>query len=53
MNMRYFWNMYVRATMLGWYWELRERYTPTTCGYECHWVYPYGFVPEEGCPVHD
>lgn len=26
---------------------------PTTCGFECEWVSPYGFVPEAGCPVHD
>lgn len=19
----------------------------------CHWVSPYGFVPEAGCPIHD
>ena len=23
------------------------------CGYECAWVYPYGWVPEDGCPEHD
>lgn len=23
------------------------------CGFECNWVFPYGFVPEAGCPVHD
>jgi len=22
-------------------------------GYSCEWVYPYGFVPEGGCPIHD
>lgn len=22
-------------------------------GYWCEWVYPYGFVPEAGCPLHD
>ena len=25
----------------------------TDCGYACGWAYPYGFVPECGCPVHD
>jgi len=25
----------------------------TSCGYECGYVKPYGFVPEGGCPVHD
>jgi hypothetical protein len=23
------------------------------CGYACAYVEPYGFVPEDGCPVHD
>jgi len=23
------------------------------CDYECHYVEPYGWVPEAGCPVHD
>jgi len=23
------------------------------CGHGCDWVYPYGFVPECDCPVHD
>ena len=23
------------------------------CGYECAWVYPYGWVPEADCPEHD
>lgn len=22
-------------------------------GYACEWVYPYGWVPEAGCPRHD
>lgn len=22
-------------------------------GYNCEWVYPYGWVPEAGCPLHD
>jgi hypothetical protein len=24
-----------------------------SCGHECAWVYPYGFVPEAGCLIHD
>jgi len=24
-----------------------------TCGFDCHYLKPYGFVPEAGCPVHD
>lgn len=23
------------------------------CDHICEWTYPYGFVPEAGCPVHD
>jgi len=23
------------------------------CGYACGYASPYGFVPEDGCPVHD
>jgi hypothetical protein len=23
------------------------------CGHACGFAYPYGFVPEAGCPVHD
>ena len=23
------------------------------CEYACGYKYPYGFVPEAGCPVHD
>lgn len=23
------------------------------CTYPCGWVWPYGFVPHAGCPVHD
>jgi len=53
MNLIYFWNMYIRAPLLRHYWKWREIHTPTTCGHGCGWVYPYGFVPEAGCPVHD
>lgn len=36
------------------YYALRNRFTPTDCGdYACEWVYPYGFVPEACCPIHD
>lgn len=37
-----------------WYWLLNR--WPRVChrlGYNCEWVYPYGWVPEGGCPVHD
>lgn len=33
-----------------WY-EFRDRFIK--CGNACGWIYPYGFVPEDGCPVHD
>ena len=26
---------------------------PCRRDYNCEWVYPYGFVPEGGCPYHD
>lgn len=31
------------------------RNTRTCCreGFGCAWLYPYGFVPEAGCPRHD
>ena len=30
-----------------------ERDDELTCGHECHHHPTYGFVPEDGCPVHD
>jgi hypothetical protein len=48
MNWRYHWNM-TKAWFLRPYWAFRSKFTPTACD----WVYPYGFVPECGCPVHD
>lgn len=30
-----------------------NRLCPCSAGYACEWVYPYGWVPEMGCPVHD
>ena len=38
----------------AWYWLLNRR--PLRCrllGYNCEWVYPYGWVPEGCCPDHD
>lgn len=36
------------------YYALRNLITRTQCkGHNCEWVYPYGFVPEAGCPIHD
>lgn len=48
----YRWNMF-KARLLFPYWYFRSRFTPPTCGHGCDWVYPYGFVPEAGCPIHD
>jgi len=31
--------------------RLRYRLTGN-CGWACDWADPYGWVPEEGCPVH-
>jgi len=37
-----------------WRLEARIRYALTgSCGMECGWTTPYGFVPEAGCPIHD
>jgi plasmid maintenance system antidote protein VapI len=38
----------------GW-WESQYRryFKMIDCGHGCDVVYPYGFVPEDGCPVHD
>ncbi len=54
MNWRLIWNK-LRARALWPYWALRAwrfQFEPD-CGHVCDWVYPYGFVPEDGCPVHD
>ena len=43
-----------------WWWsrwramKYRLRYVlKGDCGHECDWVQPFGWVPEDGCPVHD
>jgi len=51
-NFRYYFNM-IKARLLWRYWIIRSLFTPCDCGYACDWVYPYGFVPEADCPVHD
>ena len=54
MSMLYFWNMRIRAPLMGRFWAwAHRRWYPFACGYACDWVYPYGFVPEANCPVHD
>lgn len=52
MTLRLRWNMY-KARLLRKYWRWMNTHHPTTCGYVCTYVYPYGFVPEAGCPIHD
>ena len=32
--------------------KLRYRFTGE-CGWACGYMQPFGFVPEDGCPVHD
>lgn len=36
------------------YYALRNLTTSVRCkNHNCEWAYPYGFVPEAGCPIHD
>lgn len=51
-SLRYCWNMF-KARILRPYWEFRSICTPCKCGNGCDWVYPYGFVPEADCSIHD
>jgi len=39
----------------AWWWEQWfKRQNPVLgCGHGCDFVHPYGFVPEDGCPIHD
>ena len=38
----------------AWRLWVRVRYALTgDCGCACGWTYPYGFVPEDGCQIHD
>ena len=30
-----------------------NRWLIRDCGHFCRWTYPYGFVPEACCPIHD
>ena len=36
-----------------WYWLCNLQRQPCQPKYNCEWVYPYGFVPEADCPIHD
>lgn len=53
-SLLYRWNMF-KARLVWPYWAWRKWLAQyqRPCGYECAWAYPYGFVPEDGCPVHD
>jgi len=45
----------LRALLIKVWYALRNM-LPLPCdrlGFYCHWMYPYGFVPEGGCPYHD
>ena len=39
----------MKIAFVIWVWYL---FNPQ-CGHECAYVEPYGFVPEDGCPIHD
>lgn len=51
-NYRLRWNMF-KARRLRRLWHWLNVHFPTRCGYACEYVYPYGWTPEAGCPVHD
>ena len=39
-----------------WFYDLRHRLKfvlSGDCGHACDWTHPFGWVPEDGCPVHD
>ena len=40
------------------YWLYNIRYRlkfvlSGACGHACDWCHPFGWIPEDGCPVHD
>ena len=46
----------LRAAVMAPIWYTRAKHFARfgcAAGMACQWVYPYGFVPETGCPVHD
>ena len=48
----YPWNF--RIVWEAWRLLVRFRYWRTgDCGLSCGYTEPYGFVPEDGCPIHD
>ena len=39
-----------------WFYDIRCRLKfvlTGDCGHACDWAQPWGWVPEDGCPVHD
>ena len=42
-----------RAIVTALFYRFLDKHFVADCGYGCSWVYPYGFVPECGCPIHD
>ena len=53
-NLRSTTDISIRATVTKILYALLNLW-PLPCrrDYYCHWTYPYGFVPEGGCPYHD
>jgi len=50
------WNFQVALgseTVRAVFWLLNLWPLPCRKEFNCGWVYPYGFVPEAGCPWHD
>lgn len=43
---------YWLAMLTALLYRFRNRYV-SDCDYACDWIYPYGFVPEADCPIHD
>ena len=39
------WYIRIRSLIIYPWWK--------RCDYACGWMWPYGYVPEAGCPVHD
>lgn len=51
-NFRLLWNT-AEAHVLRVPWERKQEDFVCESGWACDYVYPYGFVPEDGCPTHD
>ena len=52
-KMRYKWNTcLLRLLYIAWLVK-RNKGFECEAGRVCDYIYPYGFVPECGCPIHD